>query len=60
VSCESFSLGNNVTTETLVSELLKRLYALPESKLRELMDILEVEYVNRQAAQAGYIESEFV
>jgi len=49
-----------VTTETLVSELLKRLYALPESKLRELMDILEVEYVNRQAAQAGYIEEGFV
>jgi len=39
---------------------LKRLYALPESKLRELMDILEVEYVNRQAAQAGYIETELV
>jgi len=49
-----------VTTETLVSELLKRLYALPESKLRELLDILEVEYVNRLAAQCGYVESEIV
>lgn len=47
-----------MTTEILVSELLKRLYALPESKLRELMDILEVEYVNRMAAQCGYVEME--
>jgi len=49
-----------MTTETLVSELLKRLYALPESKLRELMDILEVEYVNRLASQCGYVENEVV
>ena len=35
-------------------------YALPESKLRELMDALEVEYVNRLAEQAGYMETEFV
>jgi len=49
-----------MTTEVLVSELLKRLYALPESKLRELMDILEVEYVNRMAAQCGYVENELV
>ena len=47
-----------MTTETLVSELLKRLYALPESKLRELMEALEVEYVNRLAEQAGFLSSE--
>ena len=47
-------------TDLLVSELLKRLYALPESRLRELMDILEVEYVNRMAAQCGYVETELV
>lgn len=49
-----------MSTDLLVSELLKRLYALPESKLRELMDILEVEYVNRMAAQCGYVETELV
>ena len=47
-------------TETLAKQLMLQAYALPESKLRELMDALEVEYVNRLAEQAGYMETEFV
>lgn len=45
-------------TKELVDGLSKRLYALPEAQLRELMDMFEVEYVNRQAARAGFLESE--
>jgi hypothetical protein len=45
-------------TETLAKQLMLQAYALPESKLRELMDALEVEYVNRLAEQAGYLSSE--
>ena len=47
-------------TELLAQQLVKQAYALPESKLRELLDALEVELVNRLAEQAGYMETEFV
>ena len=47
-------------TEKLAQQLMLQAYALPESKLRELLDALEVEYVNRLAEQAGYMETEFL
>lgn len=47
-----------MTTEQLAQQLIRQVYALPESKLRELMDALEVEYVNRLAEQAGFLSSE--
>lgn len=45
-------------TEKLAQQLMLQAYALPETKLRELLDALEVELVNRLAEQAGYISSE--
>ena len=47
-------------TEQLAKQLMLQAYALPETKLRELLDALEVELVNRLAEQAGYMETEFV
>ena len=47
-------------TEKLAQQLMLQAYALPETKLRELLDALEVELVNRLAEQAGYMETEFV
>ena len=44
------------TTAELVEALKLRIYALSEQSLRELLDYLETEYVNRQAANAGYVE----
>lgn len=44
------------TTAELVEALKLRLYALSEKSLRELLDTLEIEYINRQAANAGYVE----
>lgn len=47
-------------TSTLADTLVLQAYALPESKLRETIEALEVELVNRLAEQAGYMETEFV
>jgi predicted nucleic acid-binding protein len=46
---------DNLTSQQLFDELQKRLYAIPVEKLTEYLEILEVEYVNRMAANSGYI-----
>ena len=44
------------TTAELVEALKLRIYALSEESLRDLLDYVETEYINRQAANAGYVE----
>jgi hypothetical protein len=46
----------NLTSQQLFDELQRRLYAIPVEKLTEYLEILEVEYVNRMAANCGYVE----
>ncbi len=45
----------NHTSQQLFDELQRRLYAVPVEKLAQYLDILETEYVNRMAANSGYI-----
>ena len=44
----------NLTSQQLFDELQRRMYAIPAEKLREYCEILEVEYINRMAANSGY------
>lgn len=46
----------NLTSQQLFDELQKRLYAIPAEKLGEYLSIIEAEYVNRMAANSGYVE----
>jgi hypothetical protein len=45
----------NFTSQQLFEELQKRLYAIPVEKLREYSEAIEFEYVNRMAANSGYV-----
>ena len=45
---------DNFTSQQLMDELQKRLYAIPVEKLREYCDMFEIEYLNRMAANSGY------
>ncbi len=45
----------NLTSQQLFDELQRRLYAIPVEKLQEYLDILETEYVNRMAANSGFV-----
>ncbi len=46
---------DNLTSQQLIEELQKRLYAIPVEKLREYCDMFEIEYLNRMAANSGYV-----
>ena len=48
----------NFTSQQLVDELQKRLYAIPVEKLAEYSNMFEVEYINRMAANSGYVDIE--
>ena len=48
----------NFTSQQLVDELQKRLYAIPVEKLREYCDMFEIEYLNRMAANSGFVSFE--
>lgn len=48
----------NKTSQELVDELQKRLYAIPVEKLAEYSNMFEVEYINRMAANSGYVDTE--
>jgi len=48
----------NLTSQQLFDELQRRMYAISAEKLREYLNILEVEYINRMAANSGYVETE--
>ena len=50
---------DNLTSQQLIEELQRRLYAIPVEKLREYCDMFEVEYLNRMAANSGYVAFEF-
>ena len=45
----------NRTSQELIDELQRRLYAIPVEKLREYCDMFEIEYLNRMAANSGYV-----
>jgi hypothetical protein len=45
----------DITSQMLFEELQKRLYAIPVEKLREYSEVIEFEYVNRMAANSGYV-----
>ncbi len=46
---------DNLTSQQLIDELQRRLYAIPVEKLREYCDMFEIEYLNRMAANSGYV-----
>lgn len=46
---------DNTTSQDLIDELQRRLYAIPVEKLREYCDMFEVEYLNRMAANSGFV-----
>ena len=46
----------NFTSQQLIEELQRRLYAIPVEKLAEYSNMFEVEYINRMAANTGYVE----
>ena len=46
---------DNLTSQQLIEELQKRLYAIPVEKLREYCDMFEIEYLNRMAANSGFV-----
>ncbi len=46
---------DNLTSQQLIEELQKRLYAITVEKLREYCDMFEIEYLNRMAANSGYV-----
>jgi hypothetical protein len=45
----------NLTSQMLFDELQRRLYAIPVEKLAEYMEVFEAEYINRMAANNGYV-----
>ncbi len=45
----------NLTSQQLIDELQRRLYAIPVEKLAEYSNMFEVEYINRMAANSGYV-----
>lgn len=48
----------NLTSQQLIDELQKRLYAIPAEKLAEYSNMFELEYINRMAANSGYVDEE--
>ncbi len=48
----------NLTSQQLIDELQRRLYAIPVEKLAEYSNMFELEYINRMAANSGYVETE--
>lgn len=48
-------LVENKTSQELIDELQRRLYAIPVEKLREYCDMFEIEYLNRMAANSGFV-----
>lgn len=48
----------NFTSQQLMDELQKRLYAIPLEKLAQYSNMFEMEYINRMAANSGYVETE--
>ena len=46
---------DNLTSQQLIEELQRRLYAIPVEKLREYSEMFEVEYLNRMAANSGFV-----
>ena len=46
---------DNTTSQDLIDELQRRLYAIPVEKLREHCEMFEIEYLNRMAANSGYV-----
>lgn len=50
---------DNLTSQQLIDELQKRLYAIPVEKLREYCDMFEIEYLNRMAANSGYVAFDY-
>lgn len=48
----------NKTSQELIDELQRRLYAIPVEKLAEYSNMFELEYINRMAANSGYVETE--
>jgi len=48
----------NFTSQQLIDELQRRLYAIPADKLAEYSNMFEVEYLNRMAANSGYVDVE--
>lgn len=49
---------DNLTSQQLIDELQRRLYAIPVEKLAEYSNMFEIEYINRMAANSGYVETE--
>ena len=49
---------DNTTSQDLIDELQRRLYAIPVEKLREYCDMFEIEYLNRMAANCGFVSFE--
>ena len=49
---------DDTTSQQLIDELQKRLYAIPVEKLAEYSNMFEVEYINRMAANSGYVDIE--
>ena len=49
---------DNLTSQQLIEELQRRLYAIPAEKLAEYSNMFEVEYLNRMAANSGYVDVE--
>ncbi len=45
----------NKTSQELIDELQRRLYAISVEKLAEYSNMFEVEYINRMAANSGYV-----
>ena len=48
----------NFTSQQLIDELQRRLYAIPVEKLAEYSNMFELEYLNRMAANSGYVDEE--
>lgn len=49
---------DNLTSQQLIDELQRRLYAIPVEKLAEYSNMFELEYLNRMAANSGYVDEE--
>ncbi len=49
---------DNLTSQQLIEELQRRLYAIPVEKLAEYSNMFETEYINRMAANCGYVDVE--
>lgn len=48
----------NLTSQQLIDELQRRLYAIPVEKLAEYSNMFELEDLNRMAANSGYVDEE--